>query len=45
MAKKQAKIYTSIGTFSHSIEDHINKDVSPSPACAITIETKQEKNK
>lgn len=29
-------------TFSHSIEDHVNKDVSPSSACTITMETTQK---
>lgn len=26
-------------TFSHTIENHVDQDVSPSPACAVTMET------
>lgn len=32
-----------IVTFSHSIEDHVNQNVSPTPACTITAESQRER--
>lgn len=29
-------------TFSHAIQDHVNEDVSPSPACTVAVETQKK---